>query len=86
MTSYKEKKKGESMLSVRLQGDFEDRLRNLSEKTNRTKAFYVKELFNRHFEELEDIYLAESALEEFKQSGKKAISLNKMRTVLDLDN
>ena len=74
------------MLSVRLQDDFEDRLRNLSEKTNRTKAFYVKELFNRHFEELEDIYLEESALENFKQSGEKAISLNKMRTALDLDN
>jgi len=85
MTSC-EKKRGEIMLSVRLQDDFEDRLRNLSEKTNRTKAFYVKELFNRHFEELEDIYLAESALENFKQSGKKAISLNKMRTALDLDN
>ena len=68
MTSYK--KKEELMLSVRLQDDFEDRLKNLSEKTNRTKAFYVKELFSRHFEELEDIYLAESALEEFKQTGK----------------
>jgi len=74
------------MLSVRLQDDFEDRLKNLSEKTNRTKAFYVKELFSRHFDELEDIYLAESALEEFKQSGEKAISLNKMRTALGLDN
>lgn len=85
MTSCKERK-GEIMLSVRLQDDFEDRLKNLSEKTNRTKAFYVKELFSRHFDELEDIYLAESALEEFKQSGEKAISLNKMRTALGLDN
>ena len=74
------------MLSVRLHDDFEDRLKNLSEKTNRTKAFYVKELFSRHFEELEDIYLTESALEEFKQSGEKAISLNEIRTALDLDN
>ena len=74
------------MLSVRLQDDFEERLKNLSEKTNRTKAFYVKELFFRHFEELEDIYLAETALEEFKKSGKKAISLDAMRAALDLDN
>ena len=80
-------RKGEKiMLSVRLQDNFEDRLQNLAKKTNRTKAFYVKELFSRHFEELEDIYLAETALEEFKKSGEKAISLDEMRTALDLDN
>ncbi len=74
------------MLSVRLQDDFEDRLNNLAEKTKRPKSFYVKELFNRHFQELEDIYLAETAMEEFKQSGKKTISLKEMREALDLDD
>lgn len=72
------------MLSVRLQDDFENRLNNLAEKTKRPKSFYVKELFRRHFQELEDIYLAETAMEEFKQSGKKKISLKEMREALDL--
>ncbi len=74
------------MLSVRLQDDFEDRLNNLAEKTKRPKSFYVKELFSRHFQEIEDIYLAETAMEEFNQSGKKTISLKEMREALDLDD
>ena len=72
------------MLSVRLQDDFENRLNNLAEKTKRPKSFYVKELFSRHFQEIEDIYLAETAMEEFKQNGKKTISLKEMREALDL--
>jgi len=72
------------MLSVKLQDDFETRLNNLAEKTNRSKSFYVKELFNRYFQNIEDFYLTEIALEEFKQSGEKTISLEKMRKTLDL--
>lgn len=63
-----------------------NRLNFLAEKTNRPKAFYVKELFSRHFDELEDIYLAESALEEFKKSGEEALTLDEMRATLDLDD
>ena len=74
------------MLSVRLENDYEDRLNNLSKKTNRPKTFYVKELFNKHFQDMEDIYLADAALEEFKQSGEKAISLDEMRAAIDLDD
>ena len=74
------------MLSVRLPESMANRLNFLAEKTNRPKAFYVKELFLRHFDELEDIYLAESALEEFKKSGEKALTLDEMRAALDLDD
>ncbi|MFH2059361.1 MAG: CopG family transcriptional regulator [Pseudomonadota bacterium] len=74
------------MLSVRLPESMANRLNFLAEKTNRPKAFYVKELFLRHFDELEDIYLAESALEEFKKSGEAALTLDEMRTALDLDD
>lgn len=73
-------------LSVRLQDDQMGRLDFLAKATNRPKSFYVKELFNRHFDELEDIYLADSSLEEFKRSGKKAISLDEMRTELGLED
>ncbi|MBW2654366.1 MAG: CopG family transcriptional regulator [Deltaproteobacteria bacterium] len=73
-------------LSIRLQDDYMNRLDYLAKKTNRPKTFYVKELFNRHFDELEDIYLAETALEEFKKSGEKTISLDEMRTELGLDD
>jgi RHH-type transcriptional regulator, rel operon repressor / antitoxin RelB len=73
-------------LSVRLHDDYEERLNHLAKKTNRQKSFYVKELFSRHFDELEDIYLAETALEEFQKSGDNAISIDEMRAALDLDD
>jgi RHH-type transcriptional regulator, rel operon repressor / antitoxin RelB len=73
-------------LSVRLPDDHMDRLNYLAETTNRPKTFYIKELFNRHFHELEDIYLAELAFEDFKRSREKAISLDEMRAELDLDD
>jgi RHH-type rel operon transcriptional repressor/antitoxin RelB len=73
-------------LSVRLHDDYEKRLNHLAKKTNRQKSFYVKELFTRHFDELEDIYLAETALEEFKKGGDNAISIADMRAELDLDD
>lgn len=74
------------MLSVRLQDDFEHRLNFLAKKTNRPKTFYVKELFSKYFEELEDFYLAEIAFEEFKKNKEKTISLDEMRTALGLDD
>ena len=73
-------------LSVRLDKNHEARLDHLATVTNRPKSFYVKELFNRYYDDLEDIYLAERNLEEFKESGEKAISLDEMRTALDLDD
>ena len=75
-----------SALSVRLQADQMERLNHLAKVTNRPKTFYVKELFNRHFDDLEDIYLAEQRLEDIRAGKAKTISLNEMRESLDLDN
>nr|WP_320017325.1 hypothetical protein [uncultured Desulfobacter sp.] len=73
-------------LSVRLKKDHEDRLNYLSKSTNRPKSFYVKELFERYYDDLEDIYLAERRLEEFKASGEKVLSIEEMRAAIDLDD
>ena len=51
------------MLSVRLNPDIEKRLTDLARRTGRTKAYYVRELIEGNFEDLEDRYLAESRLE-----------------------
>ncbi len=75
-----------SALSVRLQADQMERLNHLAKVTNRPKTFYVKELFNRHFDDLEDIYLAEQRFEDIRAGKAKTISLNEMRESLDLDN
>lgn len=74
------------MLSVRLRDDFDDRLNFLAKITKRSKSFYVNELFSRNFHDLEDIYLADAALEEFRNSGEKTVSLKDMRASLDLDD
>ncbi len=50
-------------LSIRLPGDLEARLQNLSAITGRSKTFYVTEAICEHLDDLEDLYLAERELE-----------------------
>lgn len=63
------------MLALRLPEEIEIRLDALAKATGRTKSFYAKEAIMTHLEDLEDIYLAESALERFRASGEKAVPL-----------
>ena len=51
------------MLAVRLPADIENRLRVLSDRTGRTKSYYVREAILRHIEEIEDAYLAARRVE-----------------------
>ena len=52
------------MLSVRLSESVEHRLSELSQKTNRTKSYYVECALERFLDEREDYLLALSRLEE----------------------
>lgn len=63
------------MLTIRLPAEMENRLNVLAEATNRPKSFYVREALERSLEDIEDVYLAENALERFRASGEKAIPL-----------
>ena len=72
------------MLSVRLPEDLEKRLSNLSKVTNRPKSFYVREAIERSLEDIEDVYLAETAYEDFLKSGESTIPLNEVERTLDL--
>jgi len=47
--------------SIRLDDSFEVRLTRLATLTDRPKSFYIRELFEDYFENLEDYYLAEKA-------------------------
>lgn len=66
------------MLTVRLSKELESRLDLLARATHRPKSFYIREALNRSIEDMEDVYLAESALEEFRASGEKAIPLEEV--------
>ena len=60
------------LVSVRVNESIGKRLDALSIKTHRTKSFYVKEALLNYLDDAEDIYLAESRLEDLK-SGKDKI-------------
>lgn len=65
------------MLAIRLPQSIEKRLERLARRTGRTKTFYAREAILEHLEELEDLYLAESALERVRSGAERTIPLKK---------
>jgi RHH-type rel operon transcriptional repressor/antitoxin RelB len=72
------------MITIRLPEEMETRLNVLADATNRPKSFYVREALERSLEDIEDVYLAEAALERFRASGEKAIPLEEVERRLGL--
>jgi len=66
------------VLSIRLPGDVEDRLKSLAARTGRTKSFYVKEAITEHLEDLEDLYLAERELEAIRSGKSQTVPLEEV--------
>ena len=66
------------MLAIRLPEDIERRLTALAEATGRTKTFYAREAILGYLDDLEDIYLAERALEEVRAGRVKTTSLDEV--------
>ncbi len=66
------------MLAVRLPDAMEDRLKNLAEKTGRTKSFYVREAISEYMDDLEDIYLAEKRLEDLRAGRSRTYTLEEV--------
>jgi RHH-type transcriptional regulator, rel operon repressor / antitoxin RelB len=63
------------MLAIRLPQSIEKRLEKLARRTGRTKTYYVREAILEHLEDLEDLYLAERALERVRRGEESTISL-----------
>jgi len=70
------------MLAVRLDKDLEKRLERLAEKTGRTKTFYAREAIEAHLDDLEDFFLAEERLRDFR--SEDAIPLAEVEKRLGL--
>jgi RHH-type rel operon transcriptional repressor/antitoxin RelB len=66
------------MLAIRLPEKIEKRLERLAKRTGRTKTYYAREAILEHLDDLEDIYLAEKALEEVRSGRTKPIPLKKV--------
>jgi RHH-type rel operon transcriptional repressor/antitoxin RelB len=69
------------LLNVRLSDDISDRLEVLSKKTKRTKSFYIRELIDTYFDEIEDSYLA---LERLNNKNAKYHSTDEVKKELGL--
>lgn len=61
--------------SIRIEPEIEQRLEALARRTGRSRSFYVKEAILDHLDDLEDTFLGEQALEEFRRSGAESIPL-----------
>ena len=72
------------MLAVRLDKDIEKRLERLAERTGRTKTFYAREAIEAHLDDLEDFYLAEERLRQFRDEN--AIPLADLKAELGLED
>ena len=66
------------MLAIRLPLAVEKRLEKLARCTGRTKTFYVREAILQHLEDLEDLYLAEAALERIRSGEDRTIPLKEV--------
>jgi RHH-type transcriptional regulator, rel operon repressor / antitoxin RelB len=66
---------GTRQLSIRVPEEIDRRLGELARRTGRSRTFYVREALLDHLEDLEDAYLGEQALREFRESGEAAIPL-----------
>ena len=72
------------MLALRLSKDIEDRLDRLASRTGRTKTFYAREAIETHLDDLEDFFLAEERLSNFR--AEDAIPLATLKAELGLDD
>lgn len=71
------------MLALRIDAETEQRLEALARKTGRTKTFYAREAILAHLDDLEDFYLAEARMKDFR--SEDAISLTDLKADLGLD-
>jgi RHH-type rel operon transcriptional repressor/antitoxin RelB len=72
------------MLAIRLPSDIEARLDDLAKRTGRTKTFYVREAIIEHLSDIEDIYLAETRLEELSTGKSQTLTLAEVERDLGL--
>jgi len=72
--------------AVRLPDETYDRLQALATRTGRTATYYIREAIEQHLEDLEDIYLAERALEKLERGEMRTYSLEEVEKALGLED
>jgi RHH-type rel operon transcriptional repressor/antitoxin RelB len=75
-----------SAVSLRLPDEISDRLKALSERTGRSKTFYMIEAIKEHIDDLEDLYLAEQRLLDIRSGKSKTIPIEKVMEKYGLED
>ncbi len=70
--------------SIRLSPEIEHRLDFLTSQTGRTKAFYLRQLIEQGFDELEDYYLAADVLESLRKGQEQVNSAANVKAEVGL--
>lgn len=70
--------------AVRLPDELNERLVALAKRTGRPVAYYIREAIEEHLEDLEDIYLAEQALERLRRGEERTYTLDEVEQDLGL--
>lgn len=70
------------MLALRIDDETEKRLEALAARTGRTKSFYAREAIIAHLDDLEEFYLAEERMQNFR--AQDAIPLAQLKAELGL--
>ena len=65
-------------VSLRLPDEVSQRLEHLAELTGRSKTFYMIEAIREHLDDLEDLYIAEQRLLDYRAGKTKAVPLEKV--------
>jgi len=73
------------MLAIRLPPSIEKRLERLARRTGRSKTYYAREAILEHLDDLEDLYLAEGALERIRRGEERTIPLKNALKQHDLE-
>jgi RHH-type transcriptional regulator, rel operon repressor / antitoxin RelB len=72
--------------AVLLPDEVFDRLQALAARTGRTPESFVREAVEEHLEDLEDIHLAEQALDRRNRGESRSYSLDEVGRELGLDD
>ena len=72
------------MLAIRLDKEFEERLDALAKRTGRTKTYYARKAIEQKLEELEEYFLAEDRMRDYKPGN--GIPLEQVKRELGLED
>ena len=73
-------------VSIRLDPEIEQRLDHLALQTGRAKSYYLRELIEGGLDDLEDFYLADSAMESVRKGQENVLDSLQVRKSLGLDH